>query len=145
MVKYYGAAGNRVGEYRSAKLGASFSQEEFVERWGQQPVIVSPAKDMDKYLSRAGAFIGFENKYDAKHVHETYAYHYAGATVLMRFNYLENPPEEWDIANLTLRLTSNDSLDNVIENLMRKFPYLQKDKSFDDLGWVESKEDSFGR
>jgi hypothetical protein len=134
VVKYYGAAGNRVGEYRSAKLGASFPSEEFTERWGQQPVFASPAKDIDKYLSRAGTFVGFENKYDAKHVHETYVYHYAGATVLMRFDYLEVPPEEWDIANLTLRLTSNDLLDNVIEKLTKKFTYLQKDKSFDGCG-----------
>jgi hypothetical protein len=134
MVKYYGEANARVGEYRSAKLGALFSAEDFLGKWGDRPVFASPAKDMDKYLSRAETFVGFESKNDVTHVHETYVYHYAGATVLMRFNYVENPPEEWDVANLTLRLASNDPLDDVVEKLVEKFQYLQKDKSFDGYG-----------
>lgn len=103
-----------------------------MERWGQQPVFSSPAKDMDKYLSRAGTFVCLESEYDTKHIRETYVYHYAGATVLVRFNYHKDPPEEWDAASLTLRLASNEPLDDLVDRLTKKFPYLQEGKSFDD-------------
>jgi hypothetical protein len=134
MVKYHGESGARVGKYRSSKLGASFSTKEFLDKWGDNPVFASPAKDMDAYLSRAGSFVDIETHIGKDAIRGSYVYHYGGATVAVKYTFYSELLDGEETGNITVRLASNDPLDQITKKLVNKFPYLQEGKSFDGRG-----------
>jgi hypothetical protein len=133
MVKYYGEPGTRVGKYRSAKLGASFVREEFLDNWGGDPTFASPAKDIDAYLTRAGKFISTRTDHKERYIYGSRVYHYGGATVVVNYGFSTSLSEGQDAGDVTVRLVSNDHLVHVVERLRKKFPYLQQGKSFDGI------------
>jgi len=131
MVKYHGESGARVGRYRSSKLGASFSTEEFLDKWGNNPVFASPTIDMDAYLSRAGSFVDIENHTGKDAIRGSSVYHYGGATVVVKHTFYSELLDGEEAGKITVRLASNGPLGHIIKRLVKKFPYLQEGKSFD--------------
>jgi len=89
----------------------------------------SPFDDLDAYLCRAGASLDSHTEYDEPESHESCSsdnatYHYGGATVLVE--YFESKKSERHEGEVTVKLVSNDPLDDVIERLCREFPFLTK-------------------
>jgi hypothetical protein len=88
MTKYLGAGGRR---YESDQLGAWFSADEFLKKWGDDPMVASPAKEMHSYLSRAGSFLDWDAFHQKIQENEyycgLYVYHYAEATVSVRYRF----------------------------------------------------------
>jgi hypothetical protein len=133
MVKYRGEVeGRRRGEYRTAELGAWFAKDEFLGKWGPDPMVASPARDIGGYLSRAGTFVDIESDNSRDRLCGLSVFHYAGATVSVKHIFFHNFPYP-AAGNVSVKLASNDPLDDVVEQLRKRFPYLKEDASIDDL------------
>jgi hypothetical protein len=134
MVKYYGEVqGKRRGEYRTAELGAWFAKDEFLEKWGSDPTIDSPAKDMDAYLSRAGRFVDVEGECTRERSSGLQVYHLGGATVAVKYMFYHDFSGHTTAGNVSVKVASNDPLDDVVGRLRQRFPYLKENASVDDL------------
>lgn len=130
MVKYLSVGGRR---YASGKLGAWFSTEEFLEKWGNDPVVASPAKDMDAYLSRAGSFVDRETTYREDHYCGLNVYHYGEATVSLKYRFHTDFSGKDVAGSLSVNMSSTGPIDGVMQRLRTRFPYLKENASIDDI------------
>jgi len=134
MVKYRGEVeGRRRGEYRTAELGAWFAKDEFLEKWGSDPMIASPARDMDAYLSRAGSYVDASCGSSQEASCGLNVYHLGGATVTVNYMFFDDLSDHSSGGLVSVKFTSNDPLDDVVRRVRERFPYLHEDASIDDL------------
>jgi len=131
MTKYRGFVdGKQRGEYRSAQLRAKFENEDMARASGTWRSH-TPFSELKAYLSRTGAFLDSHSEHykietDESCDSDNATYHYGGATVLVEyFEFTEGERREGEIS---VRIVSNDPVDDVIERLCRKFPYLNKNQ-----------------
>lgn len=138
MIKYYGKFGERRRKYTSAQLGAWFSTEEFLAKWGSDPMDASPAKDIGAYLSRAGRFVARKSIHRKGHFGGSSrcgldVYHYGEATVSLRYRF-HTDLSGTDIAgNLSVNMVSIGPVNDVVERLGARFPYLKENASINDI------------
>jgi hypothetical protein len=134
MSKYYGkSADQQRGEYSSRQLAATFSRDEFAELWGLDPGWGSPALDLRHHLRRTGLCLAMQSHSDASHLCGVDVYHLAGATVAVEYDFafpaqqaLRNAGDGDIYGRVAIRLASNDSFDDVVQRLRKKFPYLRE-------------------
>lgn len=130
MVKYLGSGGRR---YESGKLGAWFSTDDFLQNWGDDPQIASPAKDMHAYLSRAGNFVDHETFQRRDHYCGLKVYHYGEATVSVKYHFLMDMSGRDVAGKLSVNMVSNGPVDDVMLRIGTKFPFLKENASIDDI------------
>jgi len=134
MVKYYGEVqGKRRGEYRTAELGAWFAKDEFLEKWGSDPVISSPARDLGAYLRRAGICVDGSCDSSVEAFSGLDVYHFGGATVMVNYRFYGDLPSHFSAGSVSVKFASNDPFDDVVARLRKRFPYLKENASIEDL------------
>ena len=127
MVKYRVVVDGRIrGQYETGELRARFSSREIQDGWGEDPTVSSSAYDINAYISRAGSCITLMNRYRGERLCFLGTYHYAGATIVVDYTFLHKPLDE-DAGELSVKLVSNDPMDDVVDQLCRRFSYLRND------------------
>jgi hypothetical protein len=126
MVKYRGmVAGRKRGSYCACTLNASFNGNEYRQRWGPDPVRRSPATDIADYLCQAGLTLGEDSAVVPPSFRGLNVYHIGGATIALKYRFFINPREDEPAGGISLDMASNDPLDDVVDHLRRRFPYLE--------------------
>ncbi len=133
MVKYYGPGGRRRGGYRLCKLGAWFSTVEFREKWGNDASSCSPAEDIGLYLKRAGRFVEGDDAGRGEYWCGLGVYHYGVATVALKYRFLKDVSGEKVAGNVSVNLVSNGLVEDVVDRLRKRFPYLKEGASVFDI------------
>jgi hypothetical protein len=112
------------GRHESGNLNAHFSVDEFLDKWGDDSMINSPAIDIHHYLSRAGTLVDREFFQSGAKYCGIYVYHYAGGTVSVRYKFETHLFGKAVAGDLSINIEKEDAVGDIPFRLCQRFPYL---------------------